>query len=42
MQLEKQDLRELPNGEFLIRVEVQKLGDAEMPLEVLLRTDDEK
>ncbi len=33
---------ELPNGEFLIRVEVQKLGDAEMPLEVLLRTDDEK
>ncbi|MGB0483535.1 MAG: M1 family aminopeptidase [bacterium] len=33
---------ELPNGEFLIRVEVQKLGDAEMPLEVLLRTEDEK
>ncbi|MGA1484633.1 MAG: M1 family aminopeptidase [bacterium] len=33
---------ELPNGEFLIRVEVQKLGDAVMPLEVLLRTDDEK
>ncbi len=33
---------ELANGEFLIRVEVQKLGDAEMPLEVLLRTNDEK
>ena len=33
---------ELSNGEFLIRVEVQKLGKAAMPIEVLLRTDDEK
>ncbi|MAC44347.1 MAG: hypothetical protein CL913_10470 [Deltaproteobacteria bacterium] len=33
---------ELPNGEFLIRVEVQKISKATMPIEVLLRTEDDK
>jgi hypothetical protein len=36
------EFEELPNGEFLVRVEVEKLGDSVMPLEVLVRTDDEQ
>lgn len=31
---------QLPSGDYLVRIEVRKLEDASMPLEVLLRTED--